>query len=189
MAAINSLFSCGPPQCEACAAGQGVPPPPGVACRARRGIATNRVRRAAPADVRSVQVRRGARRAIYLPGKLEAPPPTLPWRAAAGTQFVLSFTSNRSADKPQCHSKDATSSSGSLSVEVYLLVITSCPDPIINICMLDHSRCDQLARYSWPRRRARRALPGKACRHHPARRAGRGVTSPPNGQGVLPLPP
>ena len=36
---------------------------------------------------------------------------------------------------------------------------------------LDYSRCDQLARHSWFCRRARRALPGKACRRHPAWRA------------------
>ena len=43
-----------PPPCEACASGQRVPPPPGVACRARRGIVTNRVRRAAAAAVKSL---------------------------------------------------------------------------------------------------------------------------------------
>ena len=37
-----------------CAAGLGVPPPPGLACRARCGIATNRLRRGATAAMRSV---------------------------------------------------------------------------------------------------------------------------------------
>ena len=66
--------------------------------------------------------------------------------------------------------------------ECNLLVRTSAADPIKNTCVLDHSRCDQLAWYSWPRRRARLALPGKACRHHPVLCAGRGprgVASPP----------
>ena len=34
----------------------------------------------------------------------QAPAPTLPSSAAAGAQFVLSFSSNWSANKPQCHS-------------------------------------------------------------------------------------
>ena len=61
--------------------------------------------------------------------------------------------------------------------------------------VLDHSRCDQLAWYSWPRRRQRHALPCKACRRHPARRAGQGVASPQVRHGAaaavrsVPLPP
>ena len=39
-----------PPSCGACAARQGVPPPPGMACRTRRGNAANRVRRRADLD-------------------------------------------------------------------------------------------------------------------------------------------
>ena len=45
-----------PLPCEACAAGQGVPPPPSKACWARRGIPANRSRCAAEAAVRSVPV-------------------------------------------------------------------------------------------------------------------------------------
>ena len=54
VAEISSLGA--PPPCEVCAVGQGAPPPPGVACRARRGIAANRSRRGAAAAVRSVPV-------------------------------------------------------------------------------------------------------------------------------------
>ena len=46
---------------------------------------------------------------------------------------------------------------------------------------MDLSRCHQLARYSWPRRSARRALPGKMCRRRLDWRAGGGLASPPTG--------
>ena len=63
-------------------------------------------------------------------------------------------------------------------LEYNLLVRTSAADQIKNICMLDYSRCDQLARYSWPRHRARRALQGKACHCDPAVcRARRGIVA------------
>ena len=88
---------------------QGVPPPPGVACRARRGIVANRVRRGATDAVKSLPVQPWgeaclpctlARRAAAT-GRREAQAPTLPWRAAADAQYVLSFPSNWSAYKPQ----------------------------------------------------------------------------------------
>ena len=60
-------------------------------------------------------------------------------------------------------------------VDFNLLGFTSVPDPNMNICVMDQGRCDQLALYSWPRRRARRALPVKAYRRHPAWRAVTGV--------------
>ena len=95
-----------PPPCEACAAGQGVPSPPGVVCRAGRGIAANRVRRVTAEAVRSVQVsawfeafrpctRAGCATAT---GRLEAPSPSLPRRAAASAQFVRSFSCSCSSD-------------------------------------------------------------------------------------------
>ena len=99
-----------PPPCEACAAGQGVQPSPGKACWARRCIAANRVRRASEAAVRSMPVQlwgeachpstRTGRAAATR--RIEAPPPSLLRRAAADAQFVRSFSSNWSADKPQC---------------------------------------------------------------------------------------
>ena len=57
-----------PPPCEACAARQGVPLPAWGEAR----HSCTRARRAATT------------------GRLEAPPPTLPWRAAARAQFVRS---------------------------------------------------------------------------------------------------
>ena len=119
-----------PPPCEACAAGQGVPPPPGKACRARRGIATNRVRRAAAADVRSV--------------------PVPPWGEACHlcTQETRGAAANTAVAcrrqrtvcplvYKQLVCRQAPVQHHLLGhcqlVEDYLLVITSCPDPIIYI--------------------------------------------------------
>ena len=56
-------------------------------------------------------------------------------------------------------------------VECSLLVRTSAADPIKKVCVLDHSRLGQLARYSWPgpsavrgvRCRARRAAATRRC--------------------------
>ena len=51
-------------------------------------------------------------------------------------------------------------------------------DPITNMCVLDHCRCDQLARYSWPCRRARRSLLVEARRRHSAwRESGNSVAA------------
>ena len=58
-----------PLPCEACAAGQGVPPPPGKACWARRGIAANRLRRGAAVAVRGVALPPWAMRAIHAPAQ------------------------------------------------------------------------------------------------------------------------
>ena len=126
-----------------------------------------------------------ARRAIYAPvqrraaatGRLEAPPPTLPWCAAAGAQFVRSFWSNWSADKPQCsgwhhkipyHFTVSALTSTSLSLLQSLIRWTE----IIDVCVLDHCRWDQLSRCPaavWgmrcrARRTAatRRGVPGEA---------------------------
>ena len=73
-------------------------------------------------------------------------------------------------------------------VDFNLLGFTSVPDPNMNICVMDQGRCDQLALYSWPRRRARRALPimppSVACCY--LRGAWSAVDAP--GKGVPPPP-
>ena len=95
-----------PPPCEACAAGQGLPAPPCVAFRARRGIANRSWRvPAVPPWGEACRCRSGPRRAAHAPGQAcrchrvtqGAPALTLLWCAAAGAQFVLSFSSNWSA--------------------------------------------------------------------------------------------
>ena len=108
-----------PPPCEACAARQGVPLPAWGEAR----HSCTRARRAATT------------------GRLEAPPPTLPWRAAARAQFV------RSTGRPTRPSVAASMKHHLRMhcplVEYNLLVLTSVPDPIINVSALDHSRCNQ----------------------------------------------
>ena len=69
--------------------------------------------------------------------RIEAPPPSLLWRAVARAQFVRSFSSNWSADKPQCRGQHETSTTTAQ------LVLPSVSDPIINVSALDHSRCNQ----------------------------------------------
>ena len=73
-------------------------------------------------------------------GRLEAPPPTLPWRAAARAHFV------RSTGRPTSPSVAASMKHHPRLhcplVEYNLLVLTSVPDPIINVPALDHSRCN-----------------------------------------------
>ena len=61
---------------------------PGVVCRAGRGIATNRSRCAAAWGEACHPSTRTGRAAAT--GRLEAPRPSLPWRAAAGITY--SFT-------------------------------------------------------------------------------------------------
>ena len=93
--------------------------------------------------------------------RLEAPPASLPWRAAAGAPFVRSFSSNCSADK---RGGGVPPPSAALPSTGYGVAQ---PLPC-KAC-----RCRRGARRainaSWPRRSARRALPGKAWhRRHPA---------------------
>ena len=154
-----------PPPCEACASGQRVPPPPGVACRARRGIVTNRVRRAAAAAVKSLPMPPWGE-ACHPCTRQGVPPP--PGDARRRHQRCRGVP-------PPAHSLSAR-----FQATARLVCRPQCERSEF-VCVLDHSRCDQLTWYSWPRRRARRALPGTACRHHPAWRAGRGVASPPTG--------
>ena len=70
VAAISTLGTRGPAAGEACAAGQGLPAPPGVACRTRRGIA-NRSRRvpAVPPWGEACRCRSGPRRVVHAPGQ------------------------------------------------------------------------------------------------------------------------
>ena len=110
----------------------------GVRCPSRRATATRRgVPLPAWGEARHSCTR--ARRAATT-GRLEASPPTLPWRAAARAQFV------RSTGRPTRPSV-AASMKHHLRlhcplVEYNLLVLTSVPDPIINVPALDHSRCN-----------------------------------------------
>ena len=137
--------------------------------------------------MRSVRVPPGARRAIHAPGKGVPPPPGDSRHRRQRCRGVPPPAHSLSAcfqatGLPTSPSVTASSQHLLLGhcqlVEYNLLVLTSAADPIKNICLLDHRRCDQLARHSWRRRRARHALPGKACRH-PAMCAGLGVASSP----------
>ena len=152
-----------PPQCEECAAEKGIPSRPGHVCRAGRCIAANRVRRGTAAAVRSVSVPQWGEAApatrtesAAATGRLEAPPPGV---------SLQSYNSVAASMKHHLllHYR---------LVECNLLVRTSAADPIMNMAALDHSRCDQHARYLWPR---------KACRRHPAWCAWRDVVSSPTG--------
>ena len=115
--------------------------------------------------------RRGSRRSVHAPGQGAPPPPGDSRRHRHRYRGV----------PPLAHSLPAHFHAAARP--------TSATDPIMNMSALDHSRCDQLAWYLWPRRRARRALPGKAGRRHPALCAGLNVASPPTGQGVPTHPP
>ena len=109
-----------------------------VRCPSRRATATRRgVPLPAWGEARHSCTR--ARRAATT-GRLEASPPTLPWRAAARAQFV------RSTGRPTRPSV-AASMKHRLRMHCPLvgynfLVLTSVPDPIIYVSALDHSRCN-----------------------------------------------
>ena len=125
---------------------------------------------------------RGARRAIHAPGQGVLPPPgdSRRRRQCRRRRTVCPLVFKQLVGRQSPHVAASMKHHLRLHcqlVESNLLALTSVPDPIINVCVLDHIRCDQLARNSWPRRRAMGALPAKACFRHKPWRAGRGVAS------------
>ena len=144
-------------------------------CRAKRGIVANRVRRGTAVTVKSLPV----------PPWGEACHPCSRHRATRGAGTNAAVACRRRCTVWPLVFKQLVGRQAPMSQRSEFF------------CVLDHSRCDPLAWYSWPRRRARRVLPGKACRRHPELCGGRGAhPRQPDAEGAaaatvrsVPLPP